>query len=412
MDVQAGLVQQMAELHRQLSAQPIFDRQQQRYAVELLYRDASVVTALQSVLASPDAGLVQMFCRGINDYVSQFRNPVFFSVSSDMLLTLAQLPLDAANIVIELSERKAVSGNVIQAIRHCKRQGYRFALDDIDYHASKQPLMELADYIKINIQSSNLADISRYQQQYSRAGLTWLAECVETEAQFQTFKALGFELFQGYFLPERLSVANKNIEPSVLKLAQLIGCLFADEPDINLLTSLLSDEPTIVIGMLSIANSPLYRKTREVSSVKEMTTRLGLALMRKWVLMYAVLGTTSSASAMTVLTRAYTAQYIAEHWQLDAKQCQQYFLAALISGTDLLFGIQSELFLPFLNVNTNIDEAISKNTGPMANALTIIQTLERGLTLKIPATDSELPYVGYYNKALADVQQNFAEARR
>nr|WP_275692709.1 EAL domain-containing protein [Rheinheimera hassiensis] len=318
------------------------------------------------------------------------------------------MPLDPSQVVIELIERIEPTAEFIAAVVSFKQQGFRFALDDFEFSDAWQPLLELADIIKIDVLNSSLAEVERYKAQYSRPGLVWLAEKVETEQQFIAFKALGCELFQGYFLAKPLLIAGKKIEPSVLRLAEIIGCLFADEPDINQLVLLLQDEPAIVMGMLKIVNSPLYRKTREVSSVKEMITRLGLELARKWVLMYAVLNNTAPTAAITVLTRAYTAQRIAKLWQLSNEQCHQYFLAALISGSDMLFGIESDRFLQHLNINPDIKQAISCNSGRMAEALAIVCNIERGYALKLAASAAELPYISSYNQELADVQKRLA----
>jgi EAL and modified HD-GYP domain-containing signal transduction protein len=396
------------DLQSLFAAQPIFDRNKKRYAVELLYRSDTGVTALELGDVKATTELLYNLCGGITEQIEQYRAPVFINVCAQFLLSRSFLPLEPSQVVIELIERIEPTAEFIAAVASFKQQGFRFALDDFEFNDTWQPLLELADIIKIDVLNSNLAEVERYKALYSRPGLVWLAEKVETEQQFIAFKALGCELFQGYFLAKPLLIAGKKIEPSVMRLAEIIGCLFADEPDINQLVLLLQDEPTIVMGMLKIVNSPLYRKTREVSSVKEMITRLGLELARKWVLMYAVLNNTAPTAAITVLTRAYTAQRIAKLWQLGNEQCHQYFLAALISGSDMLFGIESERFLQHLNINPDIKQAISCNSGQMAEALAIVCNIERGYALKLAASAAELPYISCYNQELADVQKRLA----
>jgi EAL and modified HD-GYP domain-containing signal transduction protein len=396
------------DLQSLFAAQPIFDRNKKRYAVELLYRSDTGVAALELGDVKATTELLYNLCGGITEQIEQYRAPVFINVCAQFLLSRSFLPLEPSQVVIELIERIEPTAEFIAAVASFKQQGFRFALDDFEFNDTWQPLLELADIIKIDVLNSNLAEVERYKALYSRPGLVWLAEKVETEQQFIAFKALGCELFQGYFLAKPLLIAGKKIEPSVMRLAEIIGCLFADEPDINQLVLLLQDEPAIVMGMLKIVNSPLYRKTREVSSVKEMITRLGLELARKWVLMYAVLNNTAPTAAITVLTRAYTAQRIAKLWQLGNEQCHQYFLAALISGSDMLFGIESERFLQHLNINPDIKQAISCNSGQMAEALAIVCNIERGYALKLAASAAELPYISCYNQELADVQKRLA----
>lgn len=390
------------------AAQPIFDRDKQRYAVELLYRNDSGVSALELGDERATAELLYNLCSGIIEQVEQYRAPVFINVCAEFLMSRRFLPLEPESVVIELIERITPSAEFVAAVASFKRQGFRFALDDFEFNDDWLPLIALADIIKIDILSSNLEDIARYKKQYSRPGLLWLAEKVETDEQLTSFKALGFDLFQGYFLARPLIVSGKKIEPSAIRLADIIACLFEAEPDISKLAKVLQDEPSIVMGMLKIANSPLYRKAREVSSIKEVVTRLGLDLTRKWVLMYAVLSCTTPPAAVTVLTRAYSAQRMAQQWQLDAEQCQQYFLAALISGADMLFGIEPVSFLSYLNVPKQIQQALIQNSGRLAEALALLRKIERGYALKLPAQAAELPYLPLYAEELSEVQKRLA----
>ena len=390
-------------------AQPVFNRDKQRYAVELLYSNSSNISALQLDANLSNEQLTR-YCQEITEQAEQYRTTVFVGVSAELLLAAAKLSLLPGRTVLTLAGAIDVTPALLTAVAAYKQQGFRFAINNSSVSDHTLPLLALANIIRLDLLGSDLTAVERYKKRYGRPDLLWLAEKVETDDQFAACKALGCDLFQGYFLTDALAVDGKKIEPGALKLTEIIRCLFSDEPDINQLATLLNDEPAIVMSILKIANSPLYRKTRDVSSVKEMVTRLGLELVRKWVLTYAVLGTATAASAITVLARAYSTQRIARHWQLTEQQCQQYFLAALISGSDMLFGIASERLLPYLNINPAISEAIVNNSGPMAQALTVVRSIERSYALKHPIGLSERAYVNFYTTELAQIQLRLAEA--
>lgn len=390
-------------------AQPVFNTDKQRYAVELVYahtRDISTIL-LDTSLSHEQ---LARYCQLISEQAEQYRTTVFVAVSAQLLLSVANLPLVPGRTVLTLADTVEASSVLLAAVATYKQQGFRFALSHSNVNERTLPLLALVNIIRLDLLRSDLADVEHYKKRYGRPDLLWLAENVETEGQFAACKALGCDLFQGYFLSGALAVDGKNIEPGALKLTEIIRCLFSEEPDINQLAQLLNDEPAIVMGILKIANSPLYRKTRDVSSVKEMVTRLGLELVRKWVLTYAVLGTATAASAITVLARAYSAQQIARHWQLTEQQCQQYFLAALISGSDMLFGIASERLLAHLNINPAIFDAIVNNSGPMAQALATVRSIERSYALKQPVNVQDMPYLNFYATELSQIQQRLAEA--
>ncbi|HSG53486.1 MAG TPA: HDOD domain-containing protein, partial [Rheinheimera sp.] len=214
-----------------------------------------------------------------------------------------------------------------------------------------------------------------------------------------------------YFLAKPELVSGKKVPAAALKLALLIETLFQSEPDINKLSALLNDEPTLVLGMLRIANSPLYRKTRDVSSVKELLMRLGIDLTRKWVLMFAVLNQSNPATASLVLTRAYFLLKIAKIWQLNEGKQPLFFLTGLLSGVDMLFGVLPAHFVADLSISDEIKQALCLEQGEAAKAVALVKQIEKANSLKIEHSGIPTDYFSYYNSEQYFVQEVFAQYR-
>ena len=397
----------MQNVQSLFAAQPIFDTDNNRIAVELLYRSDSGVSALELGDNLATTELIYNLCSGISAQIAQYNAPVFINVDADFLMSGSFLPLEAEKVVIELVERIAPSAELIACVAALKQRGFRFALDDFEFTPEWDPLVGLADIIKVDILQCSVDTVREQMARLRRFPLTWLAERVETPEQLKQFKALGFTLFQGYFLARPELITGKKVPVATLKLAELIDNLFQPEPDIAKLSRQLNDEPTLVIGMLRIANSPLYRKTREVSSVKDLIVRLGLDVVKKWVLMFAVLNNCSPAAASLILTRAYTALQLAQSWHLDGTKQNQCFLTALISGVDVLFGVAPAEFVAGLNVAPEIKEAICHGQGEAAQAVAIVQSIEQAYSMKMLTDDIEQQYFSLYNQQQYEVQQKF-----
>ena len=391
---------------RLYTAQPVFNAAKKRIAIALQQRSQHGVKPFE--LNETDTVLLQGVCQQLDECINLYQSDVIIGVSQQLLRAKVALALQANRVILLLSAVDTVDDTLLTALRWYKTQGYRLLCDDSNVNNNNGALIALVDIIRFDIQVTRLDDLQRHQRMYNRPELLWLADKVETEAQFSLFNSLGCSLYQGYFLPDKLDVAGKKITPGAVKLADIMRCLFDAEPDLNQLATVLQDEPAIVMGMLKVANSPLYRKAREVSSIKDVVTRLGLALSQKLVLTYAVLENSTAPAALTVLTRAYTAQRIAGQWQFDNKQQQHFFLAALLSGTDMLFGVAPETFLSHLNVTVQIEAALRQQSGAIGEALALVKRLERGNALKRSADVSELGYLTLYNIELANMQQRLA----
>ena len=391
------------------AAQPIFDRNNNRVAVELLYRSDNGVNALEIGEELATTEIIYNLCSGISEQITQYQAPVFINVSAEFLLSGSFLPLEPEQVVIELVERISPSSELVAAVAELKRRGFRFALDDFEFNASWQPLIALADYIKIDILNCTHEHVLAQMMQLKRFPLIWLAERVETQAQYQQYKDLGFQLFQGYFLARPELVSGKKVPAAAFKIAELIENLFVPEPDITQLALMLNNEPTLVLGLLRIANSPMYRKTRDVSSVKELLMRLGIELTRKWVLMFVVMNQSNPATVSLVLTRAYFLLGVARDWHQDENIQQQFFLAGLLSAVDILYGVEPLRFIHELNVSAQLKNALTSQEGKVARAIELVKSIEISYALKCPQHQTEQCYFDLYNAQQNYVQQLFTQ---
>jgi c-di-GMP phosphodiesterase len=394
------------------AAQPIFDKHSKRVGVELLYRGDNGVNALELGDNLATSEVVCNLCSGISTQINQYNVPVYINVCADFLLSGGFLPLEADQVIIELVERITPSAEFIARVSALKQMGYRFALDDFEFTDEWEPLIALADIIKVDILTSSAIQVKMQKHRLREYPLTWLAERVETQQQFEQYQALGFSLFQGYFLARPELVTGKKVPSSALRMAELINNLFQQEPDINKLAALLNDEPTLVLGMLRIANSPLYRKTREVSSVKEVIVRLGLDLTKKWILIFSLLKLCTPEATSLVLSRAYSAQALAEEWHVVPTKLTQFFLTALLSGVDILFGVAPAEFITHLNVSSQIKDAISLQLNEEAKAVKIIKSIEKAYSMKTLASEVPQRYFLLYNAQQFHVQEKLAGINR
>lgn len=395
------------DLQSLFAAQPIFDSNNNRVAVELLYRCDSGITALELGDNQATTEIIYNLCSGISEQIAQYNAPVFINVCADFLMSGSFLPLEPDKVVIELVERIKPTTAFIASVAELKRRGFRFALDDFEFTSDWEELVALADIIKVDILNSDIASVMKQRLRLKRFKLKWLAERVETVEQYEQYRLMGFDLFQGYFLSRPILVTGKKVPAGTLRLAELIDNLFQPEPDISKLTEQLTDEPNLVVGLLRIANSPLYRKTREVSSIKELIVRLGLDIVRKWVLMFAVLNNTRPAAANLILTRAYTMQQLASSWQLDVVQQNQFFLTGLISGVDVLFGVSPSEFINGLNLAPQIAQAIRNGHGEAARALGVVKLIEQAYSMKTVPAEITPDYFNLYNQQQFEVQEKF-----
>ena len=179
--------------------QPIFDRQLNVVAYELLFRSSEVNEAgpLEPYQATAQVLLNTFLGIGLDTLVGDKRAFVNFS-RGFLLLDYVQL-FPADRVGIEVLENTVVDAELLEEVRSLSAQGYTIALDDFTYDDSLQPLVALADIIKLDVRALDRSALEEHVALLRQYEVKLLAEKVETRDEFTACQDLGFDYFQGYF---------------------------------------------------------------------------------------------------------------------------------------------------------------------------------------------------------------------
>jgi len=102
-------------------------------------------------------------------------------------------------VVIELPETIEADAETLKACRRMKALGYQIALDDFQFSGRTAPLIELADYIKVDFRLCGQEQRGELVRFLRGSRITLLAEKIETKDEFEIAVEQGFHLFQGYY---------------------------------------------------------------------------------------------------------------------------------------------------------------------------------------------------------------------
>lgn len=271
-----------------IARQPIFDQQKNVFGYELLFRsgaenyfrpvDGDRATA---ILIDDAVHLhsVEKLTNGSKCFINFTRKALI-----DGLYTV----LPASSTVVEILETVDLDEELLKACRKVRELGYALALDDYVLDPRFAPLMPLITLLKVEFPALTHKDQLTVVASAAQYGFELLAEKVETPEEFERAVSLGYDYFQGYFFCRPQMQRARRIPKSRAQCLRLLRKVSELEFDLDSIEELLRGDLTLSYKLLRYLNSPLFRRTKTMNSIRHAITTLGQQPLRQWVSLIAV----------------------------------------------------------------------------------------------------------------------------
>lgn len=319
----------------------------------------------------------------------------FVNCTRDALVRRLVTLLPPTTTVIELLETIEPDAEVVGACLDLRQMGYRIALDDFIPRPEMQPLIEIADYVKVDFRLSDAAMRREIRQMTRHSHAALLAEKVEDEEEFLVAGSEGFTYFQGYFFCRPKIVGGRSIPPNQVNYLRLLAELTCKPLRLDHVVEIVQMEASLCYRLLRLANSPLWGVRNEVTSVRGAFMLAGEDRFRMLVSVAAAsaLGHNQSLALMSLsLERARFCELLAP---LIGENPTEQFLLGLLSLLDAMLQTPMEAIVRSLPLRPEAREALLGAQNEAAIPLCLIRSFELGAwgdcsLAKIPAVDEEM----------------------
>ena len=388
-----------------IARQPIFDRCSAVAGYELLFRSGpeNRFPTMDTDLAASQ-GLERALMSFGFDSITDSK-PAFVNLSRRVLLSELYTLLPPERSVIELLETVEPDADVIAACGRLKDNGYRLALDDFVYRPSFDPLLDLADFVKIDFRneaSRAPATVDRLKGRPPRL----LAEKVETLGERVLAERLGFELFQGYFFCKPEMIAGKAIGPSKANYLRLLREVGQGEVEFDRVESVIRQEVAFSIRLLRYLNSAGFGWRYEVETINHALRLLGVRQLRKWVAAVATVGLAEGKPTellVTGLLRARLAELLAEPAGLGRADLDLFF-AGLLSVMDAVMDQPLDQVVASMGASPELTAGLLRREPPFGPVLDLVVAQEQGDWSRLE------DLAGRLGMPTADVQEAYRSA--
>jgi EAL and modified HD-GYP domain-containing signal transduction protein len=366
-----------------LGRQPILDSHQGTFAYELLFRSGHQLAAgvTDDLLASATVIINTISELGMDSVLESHAG--FINVSRSLLMSDVLELLPHNRIVIELLETVEIDNEVIERCRQLKAMGFRLALDDFEYTPAYDPLFPLVEIIKFDVMLSTRETISKTLKILTRwPHLKMLAEKVETQEEFDHFKSLNFNLYQGYFFAKPSVLSGKKSNPNQISLLRALGLIMSDA-EIDEIERPFKESPDLMVGLLRLVNSVGMGLTRKIGTLHQALVILGRQQLQRWVqlLMYAKSGNAAAgplmqmaavrAKTMELLSQSHVNQIHTTH-----EATEHAFMTGILSLVDVALGVDINEIIEQLGLIDEVKQAILTREGFLGKLLLLVEKCE------------------------------------
>jgi EAL and modified HD-GYP domain-containing signal transduction protein len=321
--------------------------------------------------------------------------------------SLAFLPPES--VVAEIKSGVEIDDAVVEACCALKNAGYRIALDKFTAADSRQAILHLADYLKVDLSQLNWDEVPRAvgSDYWRHAHL--VATNVDLHEQFEAARRAGFQFFQGHFFrrPESLRTRSAPVNQAVY--LRLLRAVMQPELDRDEIEELIKSDPTLYFRLLRFLNSAIYGLRFEVHTVRQAFILMGDDELRQWCRLASIFQMWQGRPAELLLSALVRARFAELLGQRLEHQGADLFLLGLLSLMDAILEIPMSAVIEGLPLDEDSTQLLLENEGNLQPIYDLVIAVETGRWTSVVQSCRKLSLpedfaAGCYSSAIAWAQ--------
>lgn len=356
-----------------IGRQPIFDREYKVFAYELLFRgtnpgQGNQMTAQVVVNALIDFGL---------DKIAGSL-PVFLNIDEDFLLNEAELSqaLPTDQVYLEILEDVPATEEVLAACRRLKAKGYRLALDDVITVGHAEAFIDLVEIVKLDWPL--MKDPATVLRGLRKHNVRFLAEKIDSYEEAELAKELNIDLYQGYFYCKPDTVTGTKPPESRMSILRAMQQAMT-ATSIDQMFGVVKQDVTLSYRLLKYINSAAFGLRREVQSIEQGLSLLGLNNIRRWLTLLALTSLGENKPKELIRQALWRARFLESLARaMGEKVIDDDFLVGLFSILDALLDRSMKESLDEVALAEHIHDGLIDSHSHMGEKLAVARALELG----------------------------------
>lgn len=369
----------------QVARQPILaaDDTHELLGYELRFRDNSLFGAFADVDDSQATSEVvshALLTLGIDRVVGDSK--AFIAFPHRLLLDRTPLVLPSNKTILAVGPdayREHPAGDVAATLAAYAERGYEVALKDFRYAPGIEPVLDIADYVKIDLASHSETARGVLLPMLRRHDLRVVAVNIDNEEARDVMVASGADYVEGFFFSEPRIVEGAELPGFKVAYLQLMRKAYSLDVDFDELAEIVKSDVALSYKLLRYINSAAMGVRQEVDSVTRALTLLGVDQIRRWVGLATVSGLVDPRPrelAVLCATRARFCEHLGE--RLRVASSHNAFSLGMFSLLPAMLGRTMAESLADVSVSDDVAAALHGASSPLRDLLDACIAYERG----------------------------------
>lgn len=361
-----------------IARQPIVDAQRMVVAYELFQRTPAAPG--NPHMADTPLVLKALVENGLT--LSTTKTDLFFGCQHSALSGPHWDLVDPARTVVDVhlvNEHvpEHIAG-IAPLLKQLRSRGFRLAFEAGVVSPVYEPWHRMADFVRVTPFDGEQAPLPALLRGIAaRTGATVLADCIDSAEEFDLFKGLGVNRFQGEWFHAPEIVQSRTLSPAEANALKLFNMVRKDSTSIDAVELLLKKDAELGVGLLRIINSAAIGARQKVTSLRQAVQLMGYQKLSRWAAMLmasASHGSTSLLGASSVV-RGRMMELLAQH-DLSDEQAGTAFLVGLLSQMDNMIGSPMSVVLEGLDLDPEVRSALLNRDGRLGTMLDLVVACE------------------------------------
>ncbi len=363
-----------------IARQPVFDRRQQVYAYELLYRagENRFYSSLGGDQAVSEVITGSFLLIGLENLTGGKKALINFTGNMLAKNVAALLPRESVIVkVLEESEGRDLQA----ACRKLKDEGYLLVVDYAGSDGKVSPLSELADIMRVDFLTAGRKEREAVRlTAATNHKVKFLADKLETREDFEQALKLGYSYFQGYFFSKPITVAGKDIPSYKLTYFRILQEINKPDMDFGRIEKLIKRDVALSYKLLKFINSLSFGFISEIRSIKQALAILGQKGITRWATLLALksMGANKPDELLVLaVCRGKFCELAAPYVGLKDRS-SDLFLLGMFSLIDAFLDRPMAVVMKELPIADDIKGALLGEEGRLRDVYELIVTYEKG----------------------------------